>query len=185
MVQVIHFKAFSILNHVLQRSATPSGTSDTTTSLSQSLVVRLFRASPRCLFHVNPPFSCWHPLAPPSPGRRTQAASLSSPFMTWGSPWERGVFVLKRSNYTNGRISLRYPIPHSMSFSIETCSSNQVLCTWFQTTFATLQIGTWSQKLGNWYLASVKPGSSLGGLFRNFGSDASNNRAQGAWDTQC
>ena len=54
----------------------------------------------------------------------------------------------------------------------EPCST-----TLFQTTVATLQIGTWNQK--HVQLAfGIKPGSSLGGLFQNFGGDASNNQAQ-------
>ena len=49
--------------------------------------------------------------------------------------------------------------------------------TLFQTTFATLQLGTWNQKHGQLAFGICQPGSSLGVLFQNFGSDASNNQA--------
>ena len=73
---------------------------------------------------------------------------------------------------------LRYPIPHSMNFSIETCSSNHILPHCFKQLLLLFKLEPETKNMGKWHLASVKPASSLGGLFQNFGSDASNNQAQ-------
>ena len=63
-----------------------------------------------------------------------------------------------------------------MNFSIETCSSNHVLPHGFKQLLLLFKLEPETQKHGQ-LAFRIKPGSSLGGLFQNFGSEASNNQA--------
>ena len=106
----------------------------------------------------------WHP----HQGRRTQAASLSSPFMTWTAMRARSFGIEKVKLY---KWSHFFEVPHTsfnelMNFSIETCSSNHILPHCFKQLLLLFNLEPETKNMGNWHLASVNLDLPLEFCFR-------------------
>ena len=172
------FQAFSILNHVLQRSATP-----VVQVTQQHLCHRVLLCESFGLHHVASsmltlPLLLLAPLAPPSGS--PHASSKPQFSILWlGLPMRARSFCIEKVKlYKWSPFLWGTPYLIQWTLVLKHVLRTKFYAHGFKQLLLLFKLEPGTKNMGNRHLASVKPGSSLGGLFQNFGSDASNNQAQ-------